>query len=48
MALATVSGEKDGKTLSDRYTHIVHMSNGKVTESWIFDENPDKVDEFWG
>lgn len=48
VALATVSGEKDGRSLSDRYTHIAHISNGKLTESWIFNENPDKVDEFWG
>ncbi len=48
VALATVSGEKDGKTLSDRYTHVVHVADGKVTESWIFQENHDKVDAFWG
>jgi ketosteroid isomerase-like protein len=48
VALATVFGEKDGKTLIDRYTHVVHISNGKVTASWIFGENQDKVDEFWG
>src|ERR1035441_8304389 len=30
VAIATVSGEKDGRTLSERYTHVVRMSNGKV------------------
>jgi ketosteroid isomerase-like protein len=48
VALATVSGEKDGKTLNDNYTHVVHVANGKVTESWIFPEHGDTVDEFWG
>jgi ketosteroid isomerase-like protein len=48
VALATVSGEKDGKTLSDNYTHVVHIADGKVAESWIFDEHQDAVDDFWG
>jgi uncharacterized protein len=48
VALATVSGEKDGKSLHDNYTHIVHVANGKITESWIFDEHQDVVDDFWG
>lgn len=48
VALATVSGEKDGKSLKDNYTHVVHVADGKITESWIFPESADKVDEFWG
>jgi ketosteroid isomerase-like protein len=48
VAIATASAEKDGKKLNDRYTHVVHISDGKVTESWIFDEHQDTVDEFWG
>lgn len=48
LAIATISGEKDGKKVDDRYTHVVHISNGKLTESWIFDGNHGKVDEFWG
>ena len=48
VALATVSGEKDGATLHDNYTHIVHIAGGKVTESWIFQENPAETDAFWG
>jgi ketosteroid isomerase-like protein len=47
VALATVSGERNGKKLSDRYSHVVHIKNGRVAESWILDENPDAVDEFW-
>ena len=47
VALATVSGQRKGKKVSDHYTHVAHIKNGKLTESWIFDENPDVVDEFW-
>jgi uncharacterized protein len=48
VALATVSGKRDGKTLSDNYTHVAHIEGGKLKESWIFQENQDKVDDFWG
>jgi uncharacterized protein len=47
VALATVSGERNGKKLNDRYTHVVHIKDGRVTESWIFGENQDVVDAFW-
>ena len=48
IALASASGERDGKSLTDRYTHVVHVEGGKIKESWIFEENQDKVDDFWG
>lgn len=48
VALATVSGERDGKSLEDRYVHVVHIKDGKLVESWIFDANQDVVDAFWG
>jgi uncharacterized protein len=48
VALASVSADRGGRHVSDRYTHVVHIKDGKVTESWIFDENPAVVDEFWG
>jgi hypothetical protein len=48
VALATVRAEKDGKKLEDRYVHVVHIKDGKLTESWIFGEHQDSVDEFWG
>ena len=47
VALGTVSGERNGKRLNDRYTHVVHIKDGKVTESWLFGENQDAVDDFW-
>jgi uncharacterized protein len=48
VALATVSGQKDGKSMKDNYTHVVHLKDGRVTESWIYDEHQDEVDAFWG
>jgi ketosteroid isomerase-like protein len=48
VALGTASAEKDGRSIRDNYTHVVHLSGGRVTESWIFDEDPQAVDEFWG
>lgn len=48
VAIATISGEKDGKTLSDRYTHVAHFADGKLTEAWIFQEDQQAVDDFWG
>jgi uncharacterized protein len=48
VALAKVSARKEGKSLSDNYTHVVHIKDGRLTESWIFGEHPDEVDAFWG
>ncbi len=38
----------DGKTLNDRYAHIAHFADGKLTEAWIFQEDQQAVDDFWG
>jgi len=48
VAIANVSGQREGKSLDDRYTHVVHVKDGKITESWIFTEHQDTVDDFWG
>jgi ketosteroid isomerase-like protein len=48
VALATASGQREGKTLDDRYVHVVHIKDGTLTESWIFDEKQGEVDAFWG
>jgi uncharacterized protein len=48
VALATISAERNGKSVSDRYTHVVHIQDGKVTESWIFSQDDALVDAFWG
>lgn len=33
VALATVSGERHGRKLSDRYTHVAHIKDGKLSEA---------------
>lgn len=48
VALAVVSGKRQGKSLSDRYTHVAHVKGGRITESWIYGEHQDQVDAFWG
>jgi ketosteroid isomerase-like protein len=48
VVLGTASGEKDGKSISDNYTHVAHLVDGRLTESWIFAERQDEVDAFWG
>ena len=48
VALATVRGERNGKTLEDNYTHVVHFRDGKVAESWIHQWDPYATDEFFG
>jgi len=48
VVMGTLSAQKDGKSISERYVHVTHMKDGLQTESWIFSENPDVVDDFWG
>lgn len=47
VVLASVRGERDGKKLDDKYTHVVHFKDGKVTESWLFGWDQAAVDDFW-
>ena len=47
VVLASVRGERDTKKLEDKYTHVVHFKDGKVTESWIFGWDQAAVDDFW-
>jgi ketosteroid isomerase-like protein len=44
--IGTVRGERNGKKLDDHYTHVVHMRDGKVSESWILQEDLYAADEF--
>src|SRR5687767_907022 len=32
IALVVARGQRDGKSLDDRQVHVLHLSNGKVTE----------------
>ena len=47
VALGVARGEREGKTLEDRYAHVVHFRDGKVSESWLHSEDQYAGDEFW-
>jgi len=47
VVLGVARGQRDGKTLEDRYAHVVHFRDGKVSESWLHSEDQYAGDEFW-
>jgi ketosteroid isomerase-like protein len=47
VALVTTRWELDGKLLEDKGVHVVHIEEGKTTESWFFDWNPYLFDELF-
>lgn len=46
-ALVTTMGQREGKTLNARGVQVIHLKDGKVTESWLHPEDTYAVDEFW-
>jgi uncharacterized protein len=48
VALTTTTGEHDGKSLHDNGVQVLHVKDGKVTESWFHPGDQQAVDEFWG
>ena len=47
IALVTSHIELDGKTYEDRGSHVVHIKDGKIAESWFFAWNPYQFDELF-
>jgi ketosteroid isomerase-like protein len=47
VALASVSGQRDGKSLQDNSVQVLHVKDGKVTESWFHPGDQYATDEFW-
>ena len=47
VALVTVRGEREGKTLEDLQSHVFHVSDGRVTEVWLEAFDLYANDEFW-
>ena len=45
VALVTSHWEVEGKANEDRGAHVVHIADGKITESWYFDWTPYLFDE---
>jgi uncharacterized protein len=48
VALTRVSGQRDGKTLEGNGVHVLHITDGKATESWLLSTDQAAVDAFWG
>ena len=48
VGLIRAMGEREGKTLDDNSVQIFHISDGKVTEQWLYPGDQAVVDEFWG
>jgi uncharacterized protein len=47
VALVTSHQEVGGTKYEDLGSHVVHVKNGKVTESWYFNWNPYQLDELF-
>jgi hypothetical protein len=47
VALFTITAQREGKSLHDNACQVVHVSGGKVTESWLHPGDQKTVDEFW-
>jgi hypothetical protein len=47
IALVTQTAERSGKKLSVRAAQVLHISGGRVTESWFLPDDQHLVDEFW-
>jgi uncharacterized protein len=47
VAIATLSGQRGGKSITSQYAHVCHFRDGKLTEAWILDFDPVKADEFF-
>jgi ketosteroid isomerase-like protein len=47
VALTRASGEREGMTLNDNTVQVLHVKDGKVTESWLHPGDAQAADELW-
>jgi hypothetical protein len=47
VALVTVSGSRDGKSMSTQQAHVVHFREDKLAESWLLASDQAAVDELF-
>ena len=47
VVLTTATAEREGKRLTNRAVQVVHIRDGKLTESWFHPEDQYAADEFW-
>jgi ketosteroid isomerase-like protein len=45
IALVTVRAQRNGKSIEYRSAEIFHVRDGRATEAWFLNDNPD--DDFW-
>lgn len=48
-AVAIVSSaiQKDGRSIASKAAHIVHIKDGRISESWFFDEDQYSFDDLF-
>ena len=47
VALVEVTASRGDRRLEGRAVHVMHVSDGRLTEFWNFPEDPAAGDEFW-
>jgi uncharacterized protein len=47
VGLVTVRAERAGKQYEDQTVQVIHLRDGKTTESWLYPADLNAVDEFW-
>ena len=48
VALVTVSGSRDGRSINVNGVHVMHLRDGKVAEFWNANTDQYAIDEFLG
>jgi ketosteroid isomerase-like protein len=48
IAMVHAMGEREGRTLDDNSVQVFHVTDGKVSEQWLYPGDPYATDEFWG
>ncbi len=47
VALTRVTAEREGRSLDSLNAHVVHITDGMVSESWFHSQDQYADDEFW-
>lgn len=47
VALVNISAARGDKTIEGRSIHVFHMTDGKMTEFWVYPEDRAAMDAFW-
>jgi ketosteroid isomerase-like protein len=48
VVLTRSTGEREGRKLDDNTVQVFHVSDGKVTEQWLYPGDVYASDDFWG